>query len=152
MTSACRWSSVATCPVLPKTRIMAAAGSEGPAPRAPRSLLGKMKERSFRRSQPFPYTVAALQDAPPVLVVEIPAHCAPQPFLQRHRGPPAQLTAHPRRVDRIAQVMPGTVGDETDQPVMRCACGHHLVHQGADHADKVDIARLGLAADIVGPA
>jgi hypothetical protein len=50
------------------------------------------------------------------------SRCA-QPLLQRHRGAPAQLVADARRVDGVAQVVAGPVGDEGDLVGMGAALG-----------------------------
>ena len=47
--------------------------------------------------------------------------------------------------------MPGAILHKTDQPVMRRALRHHLIHQRADHPHQIDVPRFVLAADVVGP-
>lgn len=96
--------------------------------------------------------MAGLQGAPPCFVVKIPAYGSLQPLLQRDRGTPAKFRPDPRRIDRIAQVMSRSIGDEGYQPVMWRPLRVHLIQNAADHPYQIDVPRLVLAADIVASA
>ena len=119
----------------------------------PRQLPGLAKDQHRRAhargSQPLADARAASNGRHQASFARYHATRAPQPFGQRYRWLPAQLGADARGVDRVARIMAGAVGNKGDQAVVRRALGVHLVHQRADHPHQVDVARLGLAADVV---
>ena len=57
-------------------------------------------------------------------------------------------------IDRVAEIVAGPVGHEGDQLTMRRAvrARRKLIHRIADRVDHVDVAPLGVAADVVGLA
>ena len=78
--------------------------------------------------------------------------CLHDPRLETLLRRPVEFLAHPRRVDRIAPVMAGAVGDETDQPLVRCRLGPALIEQTADQPHDVEVLPLVAATDVVGLA
>jgi hypothetical protein len=86
-------------------------------------------------------------------VVEVPAHGLAQAALEGLLRPPAELALDLARVDRVAPVVAGPVGDVRDQAAVRTwRIGSHLVEQGADGLDDLDVRLLVPAADVVGLA
>ena len=81
-------------------------------------------------------------------------HRLAQAAVERFLGFPAQLAADLRCVHGIAPVVTGPVGHKGDQPVMRPMrrVREHLVEQPADRMHDIQIAALGIAADIIGLA
>ena len=96
---------------------------------------------------------AGLHPLDPAGMVEIPAHGLAQAALERLLGPPAELALDLARVDRVASVVAGPVGHVLDQAEVRAlGIGPHLVEQGADGLDDLDVRLLVPAADVVGLA
>src|SRR6478752_1093797 len=71
--------------------------------------------------QPLAVVCPCLHLLAPVAVVEIPSHRFAQPRLEGPLGGPFELAADFRRVDRVASIVAGPVGDERLQraPALR---------------------------------
>src|SRR5579862_7933700 len=88
---------------------------------------------------------------PPPAIVEIPGDGLAQARREVFTRLPAEFAPDFRRIHRIAPVMAGPIGDEGDQPRVRAVrrLWLQLVEQVADQGHNVEIAALGVAADIV---
>ena len=86
----------------------------------------------------------------PLLVGEVPPHGLLDALLELQRRFPAQLLLEFARVDGVAQVVPGPVGDVGDQ-LLRSPFGpsQQAVHRPDDHPDQVDVPPLVETADVV---
>ena len=97
--------------------------------------------------------VAALADrAPPGLVVEVPTHGFLQGLLKGLGRRPADLGLRLARIDRVAAVVAGTVGDERDQILVRSVLrpqpvegGAERLHHGEVVAHRAPAQQIGLA-------
>ena len=67
---------------------------------------------------------------------------------------PAKLGGDFRTVDGVAEIVAGPIRDEADEVAVRgfVGAGAELVHRVADRGDDIDVAALGIAADVVGLA
>ncbi len=81
---------------------------------------------------------------PPGAVVQVPLHGLAQAAVEVVRRGPVQRGGGAGRVDLVAEVVAGAVGDELDQPLPRAGrVGHQLVQRGADGAHDLQVgARL----------
>ena len=124
-------SAVASCPARPITRIR---------------VIG----RSTGETQP-PAVIAALHGAlPPMGILEIPVHRGLEPALEGRARAPSRAHAGHGRIDGIAQIVAGPVGDEADQALARAgAVGPAAIEDGADRAHHLEIAALRPAAEII---
>src|SRR6185369_7652050 len=76
--------------------------------------------------------VAFAQGPPPPLVGEVPGHGLLDPAVEILARAPAEFGFEARRVDRIAGIVAGSVGDECDQALARGGCGDHGIEHRAD--------------------
>src|SRR5574342_1071964 len=90
-----------------------------------------------------PAAVLAGEDAlPPPAVLPVPRHRGAEPVLERTAGRPAQLTPRLRRVDGVAPVVAGPVGDEPHQR-------SRLAEEVEDAVDDVQVLPLVRPAQVV---
>src|SRR5262245_4981438 len=89
---------------------------------------------------------------PPGAVVHVPPYGRLEALLEGMFGRPAEFAVELGKINRIAKVMPRSVGHERDQLAMRWPrrASGETIHDLADRADHVDVAALGAAADIIG--
>src|SRR5690606_15034800 len=113
---------------------------------------GVLPPPSGRGADAFEPVAAVQHPLHPVLVGQVPVHGGRDAFLEGVARLPAQLVADLGRVDGVAAIVPGPVGDEGDQALVRAAVRTRpaLVQQAADGAHHLDVAALGVAADVVG--
>src|SRR5262249_49111066 len=106
--------------------------------------------RLLYRCEAEPTTVVApVEDRPPPpFVAEIPTDRLRQPLVERARGLPAELAADQRCVDRIAQVVSGTIGDETNEALPRPVRlrAQRVVQEVANPLHDLEVATLRTAA------
>src|ERR1700759_58854 len=87
--------------------------------------------------------------APPPLVVDIPAHRFLDPALERLLRAPAKLALEFGRVDGVALVVAGPVGDKGDERLVRARTRAKVIKNRADASHDVNVAAFVAAADIV---
>ena len=116
---------------------------------------------ALSRGQPKTLTTvgAALHRLAPVAMFEVPAHRLPNPFFEPVARLPAELGADLGRVDGVAAVVAGSVGNEGLQVAVSAKAARrerrvlrrrqNLLESGADALDGVDIRLLVLAAEVV---
>src|SRR5215213_10403694 len=93
----------------------------------------------------FVHRRAVAQGLPPLAVVRIPGDGPGDPVLPADLVAPAELVADLRRVEQVAAVVPGTVGDDRLQ---RLGLAGVLEHRVGDLRDRL----LDSGADVVGLA
>ena len=85
------------------------------------------------------------------MVVEIPADGLFDAFLELERRLPAELALKLARIDRVAEIVAGAVGDIGDQMVARAfGIAQQPVHRPDEHLDQIDVLPLVEPADVVG--
>src|ERR1700727_846511 len=89
------------------------------------------------------------QRAPPPLVVEIPAHRLLDAALERFARAPAKLALELGGVDRIAEIVPGPVGDKGNEGVVRAWPRPKFIEDGANAPHHIDVTPFIAAADVV---
>ena len=98
--------------------------------------------------------IAALEDGPPPpFVAEIPAHgLAPSPSSNVRLGCQPSSRRDQGRVNRIAQVMPGTIGDEANESAARPIGlpAQRVVQQVTNPLHDVDVPLFRVAAHGIG--
>src|ERR1700693_5887049 len=85
-------------------------------------------------------------------MVEIPAHRLREPGGERLARAPAELLSDLRRIDRIAAVVPGPVGDEGDEAPVAAFARANLLQRVAQGMHDLEVAPLGIGPDVVGLA
>ena len=87
--------------------------------------------------------------APPVFVGKIPFDCLAQTTPEIFVRPPAERAFELARVDRIAQIMSGPVGDKRDQISVpeAIAARTQFIKDGADRPHHIDVTTFLVAAD-----
>src|SRR5207249_2820947 len=86
--------------------------------------------------------LSALDGTPPGFVGPIPLDGRVQALLEGVRRRPARLAAQLRGIERVAEVVPGTVGDRPDERL-------GLAHAAEDLAREVAVRALVVGADVV---
>src|ERR1700691_5665617 len=87
--------------------------------------------------------------APPPLVVEIPTHRLLDAALERFARAPAELALELGGVDRIAEIVPGPIGDEGNEGVVRACPRAKIIEDSANAPHHIDVAPFVATPDIV---
>src|SRR6185437_17010773 len=95
---------------------------------------------------------AALHLGDPVAMLHVPAHGPLEPGIERLARRPAEIAPDPRRIDRVAPVVAGPVRHVCDERAVAAVARPRLLECIAEGMDHVDVAALGVAADVVGLA
>ena len=105
-------------------------------------------------AEAFAAVDAGADALPPGAVAEIPANRPRQAALDALLRRPAEVARDLARVDGVAVVVAGAVGDEGDElaPRADAAVGRELIDERADGLDDGEVGPLVVAADIVGLA
>src|ERR1700674_3292616 len=85
-------------------------------------------------------------------MIEVPAHRLREPRRERLARAPAELAPDLGRVDRIAAVVPGPVGDEGDEAPVAALARPNLLQRVAQRMHDLEVAPLGIGPDVVGLA
>ena len=91
---------------------------------------------------------------PPGAVVEVPLHGEREADLEGVLRRPAELGVELRAIDGVAEIVAGPIGDEGDELAVRRppVRGASRSIEVADRGHDIDVAALGIAADVVGLA
>src|SRR5204862_549730 len=101
--------------------------------------------------EPLPLIRPVPDRFPPIPVRQIPVHRLGQPGLEALHRFPAQLGLDLRRIDRIAAIMPGPIGNEADQ-IAVTPSPDARIEQIADRLDYLEVGPLLPPADQIGLA
>src|SRR5256885_1821431 len=82
-------------------------------------------------------------------MLEIPLHRFAQAVFECVRRCPSELAADLRRVDRVAAIVAGAIGDELLQPSPALGAGPQRIDRVADAIDNLQVRSLVAAADVV---
>src|SRR5262249_54454108 len=86
----------------------------------------------------------------PRRVLDIPIHRRLEPSLESRAWLPGELALRMTGVDGVAQIVPGPVGDEADQPLpWPGRIGPTAIDDGADPPHHIEVAALGAPAEII---
>src|ERR1700761_989767 len=77
---------------------------------------------------------------PPPLVVEIPAHRFLDPALERLLRAPAKLALKFGGIDRVALIVPGPVGDKSNERLVRVSPRTKIIKDRADASHDINVA------------
>lgn len=102
-------------------------------------------------AEPLQAILAAEDRFPPGAVFQVPTDRRFEPRGAVLTRLPTELVPQLAGVDRVAEVVAGTVGDKRDLLGMRSPIGTPLqpVHDVAQLADQVDVAKFVVAANVV---
>ena len=93
------------------------------------------------------------QRFPPDAVFHVPGDRRGKALVETVLRRPPQFGVELRKIDRVAEVVAGPVGNESHELAMlQAGARARPVERIADRVDHIDIAPLGIAADIVGLA
>src|SRR6056297_2735960 len=90
-------------------------------------------------AKPFAAVRAVLNSLPPVAVLEVPRHRGLQTGVKIHLRRPAQFVANARRVDGVAPIVTGAIGNVTDQRPSRPLARVALIEQIAQRVDAIEV-------------
>src|SRR5436190_2100446 len=101
------------------------------------------------KAQSLPIVASRLDAVTPLAVLEIPDDGVAQPAFKAVTRRPSELAANLARVDGIAAIVAGAIGDKRFQRVTTRRLTPQFVEQIADAIDDLQVGPLAAATDII---